>query len=75
MLPLTRNDRNIPSIYDDFFRMNRWNDVFDRPEWSSHPNVNIYEGKDEFKIEVAAPGLDKKDFHIDLNDNVLTVSS
>lgn len=39
------------------------------------PAVNIVEEKDDFRIEVAAPGLDKKDFKIDLNNNVLTISS
>ncbi|MGQ7871180.1 Hsp20/alpha crystallin family protein [Sunxiuqinia sp. sy24] len=75
MLPLTRNKRNVPNFFDDFFGRNFWNDVFDKPEWNSNPAVNVYEKKDDFEIEVAAPGLDKKDFHIDLKDNVLTVSS
>ncbi len=39
------------------------------------PSVNIKEGKDEYAIEVAAPGFDKKDFRIDLNNNVLEISS
>ena len=75
MLPLMRDKRNVPGLFDDFFGRNFWNDVFDKPEWSSNPAVNVYEKKDNFEIEVAAPGLEKKDFHIDLKDNVLTVSS
>jgi HSP20 family protein len=39
------------------------------------PAVNINETKDEFKIEVAAPGLKKEDFKINLDNNVLTISS
>lgn len=38
-------------------------------------SVNVYERKDNFEIELAAPGLEKNDFHIDLKDNILTVSS
>lgn len=35
------------------------------------PHVNIYEGANEYKIELAAPGLNKEDFKIDLkNDNL-----
>jgi HSP20 family protein len=75
MLPLLRNKRNVPGLFDDFFGRNFWNDVLDKPEWSSNPAVNVYEKKDNFEIEVAAPGLEKKDFHVDLKDNVLTVSS
>ena len=76
MLPLlNRSNRNVPNLLDDFFGRNFWNEVFDKPEWSTSPSVNVYENKEDFEIEVAAPGLDKKDFHIDLKDNVLTVSS
>ena len=75
MLPLIRSNKNVPSILDEFFGRNLWNDVFDKPEWSTSPSVNVYENKNDFEIEVAAPGLDKKDFHIDLKDNVLTISS
>ncbi|TDO03231.1 Hsp20/alpha crystallin family protein [Sunxiuqinia elliptica] len=75
MLPLIRQKRNVPNLFDDFFGRNFWNDVFEKPEWSSNPAVNVYEKKDDFEIEVAAPGLEKGDFHIDLKDNVLTVSS
>jgi HSP20 family protein len=37
------------------------------------PNVNIYEGANEYKIELAAPGLNKEDFKIDLKKNNLSV--
>lgn len=75
MLPLIRNSKNLPSMFDDFFGRNVWNDFFEKSGWNSSPSVNVYEGKDKYDIEVAAPGLEKKDFHIDLKDNVLTVSS
>jgi HSP20 family protein len=39
------------------------------------PAVNIKETKDDYKIEVAAPGLSKKDFNINLENNQLTISS
>jgi len=42
---------------------------------NSLPAVNIAENTDEFKIEFAAPGLSKKKFKINLDNNVLTVSS
>ena len=35
------------------------------------PNVNIYEAANDYKIELAAPGLNKEDFKIELkNDNL-----
>jgi HSP20 family protein len=37
------------------------------------PNVNIYEAANEYKIELAAPGLNKEDFKIDLKKDNLSV--
>ncbi len=75
MLPLVRSRRNTPSLFDDFFGSNFWNDLYEKSGFKGTPGVNVYEGKDNYEIEVAAPGLEKNDFHIDLKDNVLTVSS
>lgn len=38
------------------------------------PSVNIRETKDNFMLEVAAPGMVKEDFDVNLDNNVLTVS-
>ncbi len=42
---------------------------------SSLPAVNVKETNDEFIIEVAAPGMNRNDFQVELDNNVLTVSS
>lgn len=39
------------------------------------PNVNISEDKKSYNLELAAPGLDKKDFKVDVNGNLLTISA
>ena len=39
------------------------------------PAVNIKENNDEFQVELAAPGMSKKDFHIEVENDVLKVSS
>jgi HSP20 family protein len=39
------------------------------------PAVNVKENDDAFEIEVAAPGMSKKDFRVNLENNVLTISS
>lgn len=41
----------------------------------SMPAVNVSERPDHFMIEVAAPGFDKKDFNINVENDVLTISS
>jgi len=67
---------SVPSFFDDFFTR----DVFD---WSnansaygsSLPAVNIKEDENVFEVEVAVPGLKKDDFKIELENDVLTISS
>ncbi len=39
------------------------------------PAVNIKEEKDKFVLELAAPGMSKDDFKINLDNNQLTISS
>jgi HSP20 family protein len=73
MLPMTRN--SWPSLVDEFFGKDLLGNILDGYTGVNMPAVNIVEKKDDFRIEVAAPGLDKKDIKIDLNNNVLTISS
>lgn len=42
---------------------------------SSMPAVNIRENDKSFTIEVAVPGIEKKDIKIDVNEDVLTIMS
>ena len=73
MLP--RINRSLPSVWDNFFSNDFMPDFFDFEGYKSVPAVNIVENDDEYVIEVAAPGLEKKDFRINLENNVLTISS
>lgn len=40
----------------------------------SHPSVNIKETDRSFELELAAPGLEKKDFRISIDEDVLTIA-
>jgi HSP20 family protein len=42
---------------------------------SSLPAVNIRENEKSFMLELAVPGMDKKDLKIDINEDILTISS
>jgi len=42
---------------------------------SSMPAVNIRENEKNFILDLAIPGIDKKDLKIDINEDVLTISS
>ncbi len=39
------------------------------------PPVNVFESETAYKIELAAPGLNKKDININLENDVLTISA
>ena len=39
------------------------------------PAVNIREDEKKFTLDLAIPGIDKKDLKIDINDDLLTISS
>lgn len=43
--------------------------------FSSFPLVNIQETSESYEVDLAAPGLDKSDFRINLEGNLLTISS
>ena len=40
----------------------------------SDPSVNVKETETEYQIEVAAPGLKKENFNVEVENNVLTIS-
>jgi HSP20 family protein len=63
MLPIRRTNW-LPGIFNDFFG-NEW---IERQN-STSPAVNIIETEKDFKVEIAAPGLTKKDFRIDIHDD------
>lgn len=76
-MTLARFSDQLPSLFDRFFE----NELFD---WSNRnysdtnttlPSVNIKENQEGFEVEMAAPGFSKADFKIELNHDVLTISS
>lgn len=77
IMSLVRFSGNYPSVFDRIFD----NSMFD---WSNRnysttnttiPSVNIKESTDDFEVEVAAPGFGKSDFNIELDHDLLTISS
>ncbi len=65
-----------PSFFDDFFTK----DVYDWSKsnninGSSLPAVNIKEDDEGFIVEVAVPGFNKSDINVELENDVLTISS
>ena len=73
---LTKRDLFLPSAFNDFFKP--WNEWFDGDiQWPAAfraPAVNISQHEKEYQVSLAAPGLKKNDFKIDVEGNILTIS-
>ena len=68
---------SLPMLFDDFFNRDLFN-------WGANnfsgtnttiPAVNIKETPEHYEVEVAAPGMSKEDFKVELDGNQLTISS
>ena len=75
---LTKPTERFPVFFDDFFKP--WNEWFDTSggvfgRALTVPPVNITENKDLYMVSLAVPGMKKDDFKIDIDGNMLTISS
>lgn len=73
MLPVIRTRSMSPNWIEEFFG----NDFFNNEPCvkASIPSVNVIEDNDNYRIEVAAPGLKKEDFKIELDNKLLKIFS
>ncbi|MEX1384177.1 Hsp20/alpha crystallin family protein [Lutibacter sp.] len=58
-------DFNVDNLINDRLWLKKMNE----------PALNIKETKDEFEIELAAPGYNKKDFEVTIDDGCLNISA
>ena len=65
----------ISNLFDDFFTRDLFNWPSSSSTGTSIPKVNIYETDEGFHVEMAAPGMTKDDFKVELDNNMLTISS
>ncbi|MCF3107185.1 Hsp20/alpha crystallin family protein [Niabella sp. CC-SYL272] len=79
MTPARRNRNLIPffPFLDDLFsrELFNWGNSNFSSTLTTVPSVNIKESADSYEVEVAAPGMEKKDFQVALEGNTLTISS
>lgn len=68
---------SFPSLIDKFFEgdLMDWNSSNFAGTNSTLPAVNVKENKNEFLLEVAAPGMKKENFKLNYNNGRLTISS
>jgi len=70
---MKRSNEMFPSFFDDFFGRD-WFFDNDLNSKGTLPSVNIKENEDGYAVEMAAPGMNKKDFKIEIDNNTLTIS-
>lgn len=66
--------RGFQNVVDNFFNRNLA-DYFGNEFTISTPSANVVEKDDHFRIEVAAPGLEKQDFEVSVNQGYLNISA
>lgn len=66
-----------PRLFGDFFdkEFSDWSNSNYSLTNTTLPATNIQEKSDEYIVTMAVPGMNKKDFKLDLTDNILTISS
>lgn len=79
METLIRGNSIFPSVntfFDDVFSKNMfdWNEKNFSSLGSTLPSVNMKETDSEMKIELAAPGMNKEDFKIEIDNDILSIS-
>jgi len=65
------------NLFDDFFSRDLWNWNLNNNSSTNTtiPMVNVKETNENFEVEMAAPGMNKEDFKVQLEGNLLTITS
>ena len=72
--PQNRNNNLLLPVVNDVFD-SIFNDTFFNDRMITRvPAVNVSESEDHFHLELAAPGLKKEDFKLNLEQNALSIS-
>lgn len=76
-MSLVRFTNQAPSVLDRVLEkeLYNWSNRNFSKASSSLPAVNIKENEEAFELELAVPGFAKTDFKIELNNDLLTISS
>lgn len=64
----------LPNLLDDFLKAD-WFGGTSNSFAMNTPAVNVIEREDSFSVQVAAPGMKKEDFNIELDNDMLSISA
>ena len=72
---LTNYFAETPGMFENFFKSwNEWDDRGSNRNMSTIPAANISESKNDFRITLAAPGMNKENFLVEVDGNTLTIA-
>ena len=60
-----RNPNWLPDVSNEFFN----NDFMPRTTGTTAPAINVIENQNDYKVELAAPGMTKEDFKVSLDED------
>ena len=68
---------SVNTFFDDFISRDLfdWTDKNFTTMGSNLPSVNLKETDDKLQVELAAPGMKKEDFKVEIDNNILMISS
>ena len=64
MLPVMKRNSWLPEVFDDFLNSN----LMPRAN-ATAPAINVLENDKQYTVELAAPGLKKDDFSVNVNED------
>ncbi len=70
---LVKRNPVLPNIFNDL--LSEFSIHTNEHQEKSFPAANIKETEKEFQLKLAVPGVEKKDFNIDITDHILTISA
>ena len=72
----SKENMAVPSFFSDFFSTDFFNDDFvNAPLTKWVPAANVKETPSHYEVELAAPGMKKEDFRVQLEDDVLSIEA
>src|SRR5215212_5262281 len=76
-MSMIRKNDFFPTVFDDLFKRDLWNWGLSNNSSTNTtiPAVNIRETAENYEVQVAAPGMKKDDFRVELDGSTLTISS
>ncbi len=77
---LVKRNSSFPTantLFDDFFSKDvfDWSDKNFATIGSNLPSVNLKETDNKLEVDLAAPGMKKEDFKVEIDNNMLMISS